>query len=163
VTSVRDRRPSDSAESSRREHDLLGTDYEPAIPGLQRAAVKQLSGPAIRLDLPKAELLVSQFQETAEHRRWTLLAVAIMVNHFHVVVQVPDDPDPRRVLAGFKAYATRTLNQRFGKPPSGTWWTTNGSKRKLADGAALNAAVQYVLYKQPNPLIVWSPRLGRIA
>jgi REP element-mobilizing transposase RayT len=162
VTSVRDERTNDRPTDVRFEHDDPQTPYEPAIPGLQHAAVEQLSGPPIYLDLPMAELLLSQFQETAAHRRSTLLAVAIMVNHFHVVVQVSDDPDPRRVLADFKAYGSRALNQRFGKPQSETWWTTNGSKRKLADEIALNAAVQYVLYKQPNPLIVWSPGLGRI-
>jgi hypothetical protein len=95
VTSVRDARMDDRPTIVRFEHDCPLTPYEPAIPGLLHAAVEQMSGPPIYLDLAKAELLLFQFQETAEHRRWTLLAVAIMVNHFHVVVQVPDDPDPR--------------------------------------------------------------------
>ena len=37
-----------------------------------------------------------------------------------------------------------------------------GSKRKLATDAALANAISYTLYKQPNPLIVWSPEHGRI-
>jgi len=66
------------------------------------------------------------------------------------------------MLADFKAYASRALNRSFGKPPSDTWWTTNGSKRKLKDELALAAEIHYVLYKQPNPLVVWSPETGRI-
>ena len=50
----------------------------------------------------------------------------------------------------------------FGAPASETWWTERGSKRKLADERALHAAIHYVLYKQPNPLVVWSPETGRI-
>jgi REP element-mobilizing transposase RayT len=85
-----------------------------------------------------------------------------MANHFHLVVEVADDPDPGRLLADFKAYGTRTLNRRYGKTPSETWWTDNGSKRKLGNERALADAVHYVLYKQPHPLVVWSPELGRL-
>ncbi len=33
----------------------------------------------------------------------------------------------------------------------------NGSKRKLANQAAIASAVNYVLHKQPNPLVTWAP------
>jgi hypothetical protein len=85
-----------------------------------------------------------------------------MTNHFHLVVQLADDPEPRKVLADFKASGSRVLNRRYGKPASETWWTGNGSKRKLKDEEALLNAINYVLYKQPNPLLVWSAELGRI-
>ena len=61
-----------------------------------------------------------------------------------------------------KLVRIRSLNRRFGKPPSDTWWTSKGSKRKLKDDDALAAAIYYVLYKQRNPLVVWSPEMGRI-
>ncbi len=121
-----------------------------------------MKGPPIGLDFEKAEAVLAQFQETAGFRTWTLRAVAIMVNHFHIVVQVTDDPQPTKILADFKAYATRCLNRRWNKPASETWWTTNGSKRKLPNDRALANAINYVLYKQPNPLVVWSSEFGRI-
>jgi REP element-mobilizing transposase RayT len=162
VTSVRDRRPEDSAEPARVEHDLPGEPWEDAIPGLQRSALELMRGPPIYLELLKAEALLSQFQETASCRGWQLQAVAIMNNHFHLVVQVTGDPTPKKILSDFKAYGSRKLNELYGKPPSETWWTTNGSKRKLRDVAAVESAVNYVLYKQPNPLIAWCPERGRI-
>jgi REP element-mobilizing transposase RayT len=162
VTSVRDLRPGDEPTSSRFEHDIPGEPWEDPRPGLRRSAVEQLRGRPIYLDVGKAEILLAQFQETAQYRGWTLRAVAIMANHFHIVIEVPKDPDPRRVLADFKAYGSRTLNERYGLPDSETWWTTNGSKRKLRNEAALAAAIEYVLYKQPHPLLIWSSELGRI-
>jgi REP element-mobilizing transposase RayT len=162
VTSVRDLRPEDEPSPVRFEHDLPGEPYEDEIPGLHRSALEQMSGPPIYLDLEKAEVVLAQFQETANYRGWTLLAVAIMANHFHLVVTVPDDPHPRKILADFKAYGTRRLNRHYGVPPSETWWTNKGSKRKLHDATALAAAVCYTLYKQPYPLVVWSPELGRL-
>jgi len=121
-----------------------------------------MKGPPIYFDLEKAETVLGQLQETAAYRRRVLRAVAVMYNHLHLVVQVPDDPDPGQMLADFKAYCSRALNRRFGTPPSDTWWTTKGSKRKLKNEEALAAAIYYVLYKQPNPLLVWSPETGRI-
>jgi REP element-mobilizing transposase RayT len=70
------------------------------------------------LDLAKAELLLDQFRETATIRKWPLQAAAIICNHFHLIVTVADDPDPEKILADFKAYGSRRLNQRYGKPPS---------------------------------------------
>jgi REP element-mobilizing transposase RayT len=161
VTSVRDVRPGEEPPNARFEHDLPGEPYEEALPGLNRSAAAQCKGPPIFLNPVQAEIALAQFQETAAHRSRTLQAVAVMSNHFHVVVQVSDDPEPGRLLADFKAYLSRALNRRFGKPPAGTWWTTNGSKRKLPDDRALAAATGYVL-RQPNPLVVWSLELGRI-
>ncbi|QDT69862.1 hypothetical protein MalM25_28050 [Planctomycetes bacterium MalM25] len=78
-----------------------------------------------------------------------------MPNHFHTVLSVPGDPEPRRLLIDLKAYGSRALNREFGEPNSGRWWTANGSKRKLPDQQAVATAVNYALHKQPNPLIVW--------
>jgi REP element-mobilizing transposase RayT len=162
VTSVRDLRPENAPTVVRVEHDLPGEPWEDEIPGLERSAREQMRGPPVFLDLAKAEALLAQFQETAAYRGWELRAVVIMANHFHIVVQVPDDPHPRKILADFKAYGSRTLNRRYGAPPSEAWWTEKGSKRKLADDEALAAAIHYVLYKQTRPLVVWSPELGRL-
>ena len=162
VTSVRDTRPDDPPSDFRLEHDIPGTPWEEEIPGLRHAAEEQMRGPPIYFDLEKAEIMLAQFRETAGYRAQVLRAVSVMYNHLHFVVQVADDPGPRRLLADYKAYGSRALNRRYGKPLSETWWTNKGSKRKLKDEQALAAAIHYVLYKQPNPLVVWSPETGRI-
>src|SRR5439155_5065496 len=108
VTSVRDIRPGDEPTPFRFEHDLPGEPYEDELPGLRRSALELMKGPPIYLDREKAELILLQFQETAGYRKWTLRAVAIMINHYHIVVEVPGDPKPTKILADFKAYATRT-------------------------------------------------------
>ncbi len=111
---MRDRRPGEPESEVRLEHDLPGQEPEPYIPGLYRAALEQLKGPPIYLDLAQAELVLAQFQETAANRGWLLRAAAIMCNHFHLVVRAPDEVDPGKMLADFKAYASRVLNRRYG-------------------------------------------------
>ncbi len=141
---------------------MPGEPWEESLPGLYGAALKQLKGPPIHFDLERAEVVLAQFQETSLHRGWTLDAVAVMHNHFHLVVRVADDPSPTKILADFKAYGSRALNRRYGTPLSETWWTTNGSKRRLKDDEHWKVAINYVLYKQPNPLVIWSRDLGRL-
>ena len=160
VGRVWEHRAGDPQEESRVVHDLPGTEYDEEMPGLQYASRALMKGPPIHLTTEHAKTLLSQFRETATHRGWELRAVAIMFNHFHIVVGVVGDPKPSKIVGDFKSWGTRTLSRRFGPPPSETWWTERGSKRKLPNEAALLAAIRYVLYDQTNPLLTWSPETG---
>lgn len=160
VGRVWEHRAGDDPNVVRIEHDLPGTPYDEGIRGLEEAAEGKLRGPPIALTVAHAEQLLEQFQETARHRVWELLAVAVMFNHFHIVVGVPGDPKPSKILGDFKSWGTRKLSAHFGEPESETWWSGSGSKRKLTDEQAVLNAVHYVLYEQPSALITWSPRTG---
>jgi REP element-mobilizing transposase RayT len=76
-----------------------------------------------------------------------------MANHVHLVVGVPGDPDPARLLQAFKAYASRALNRDAGGERR--WWTESGSRRILRGSDAVVAAVRYVM-GQEYPLVLWS-------
>ena len=162
VTSVRDRREGEALSSVRKEHDRPGEEWESEMPGLTRAAQKAMCGPSVELDLRAAEAVLDQLRETAGHRRWQLEAVSIMPTHFHVVTAAPFEIDGDKLLGDYKAYASRKLNRLCGRPASDQWWTDKGSTRPLYDDAAVAAAVHYALYKQPNPLVVWSRTHGRL-
>ena len=99
-----------------------------------------------------------QFEETARHRGYSIVVGAVMNNHVHLVVGVTGDPDPSDLLRDFKSYASRALNRRFGKPESGTWWTEQGSKRKVNDARHFEAVIVYVS-GQENPLAIWQGEL----
>jgi REP element-mobilizing transposase RayT len=157
VGRVRDVRPEEPPDTARIEHDIPGTPYDEDMPGLERASAELMKGPPIYIELAHADLLLRQFRETAEFRRWPLLAVAIMTNHIHLVVRTPAEANPTKVLGDFKAYGSRPLTARYGKPASETWWTYSGSKRILPDERAVADAVYYVLYKQCKPLLTWAP------
>ncbi len=84
-----------------------------------------------------------------------------MHTHLHLIVGVPGDPDPDKILGDFKAYGSRCLNQVSRSRRDGTWWTTGGSKRKLADGHSVEATVSYIR-QQPNPLLIWTRDEGLV-
>jgi REP element-mobilizing transposase RayT len=130
------------------------------MPELKESARSLLKGSPIFLDLAKAEIIGAQFRETAAYRNWELHAFSIMANHFHIIVTADEEVHSTSILGDFKSYASRALNRQWGKPLNGTWWTESGSRRLLPDEKALENAINYVLYRQPNPLLVWSNELG---
>jgi REP element-mobilizing transposase RayT len=123
--------------------------------GLYRSALASMKGDVISITQEQAEVLLRQFLETSTIRQWPMLAVAIMCDHIHIVIQVPDNADPEKVLGDIKAYGSRVLNRHWGKPDSGIWWTSRGSKRPKKDDAAIRNAVVYVL-TQENPHVIWA-------
>jgi REP element-mobilizing transposase RayT len=135
-------------------HNLPGTPCDEDVPPLQAYAAAIMTGDAVRLDIAQAQAVADQLRETATHRGWQLLALAVMANHVHVVVGVPGDPDPEKLLGDFKAWATRRLNTGWGRRDR--WWTQSGSRRKKQSPQAIRSAVLYVR-DQPRALVVWLP------
>lgn len=135
-------------------HNQTGMPIDADMPALREHALRLLKGKPIYLGTEQASLCLEQFRETAKIRQWQLLGIAIMANHVHLVVGVQDDPDPNKLLHNFKSYASRKLNTHCPRPPSETWWTKDGSKRKLPDLKAIQNAIGY-LRRQHAPLAMW--------
>ncbi len=136
-------------------HNTPGATPEAKVRGLVIDSRERMLGPTVYLNAAQAGVVLEQLHETARYRGWELAAVAVMANHLHLVVGVPGDPEPDTLLRDFKSYASRRLNAVVAKPASGTWWTQSGSRRKLPNDTAVQAAVEYVK-RQHSPLLVWS-------
>jgi REP element-mobilizing transposase RayT len=133
-------------------HNAPQTPCDADLPGLQAYAASIMTEEVVFLDMAQAKALAEQLRETADHRGWRLLALAVMANHVHVVFGVPGDPDPEKLLGDFKAWGTRRLNRVSGRREH--WWTQGGSKRRKKTAAALRAAIVYVR-DQAHALVVW--------
>jgi REP element-mobilizing transposase RayT len=143
-------------------HNTPGTTPDAKVRGLVIDSRERMLGPTVYLNAVQAGFVLEQLHETARYRGWELAAVAVMANHLHLVVGVPDDPEPDTLLRDFKSYASRRLNAVFAKPASGTWWTQSGSRRKLPNDTAVRAAVEYVK-RQHSPLLVWASGRRQLA
>jgi REP element-mobilizing transposase RayT len=146
VSEVRD------SEGNKVLHNEPGTPCDADLPALARFAASRMTEPGVLLNGAQAEAVALQLRETARHRGWRLLALAVMANHIHVLVGVPGDPDPEKLLGDFKAWCTRRLNQGWGQRDR--WWTQSGSRRRKKTADALRAALCYVR-DQPYALVVW--------
>ncbi|MBI1831267.1 MAG: transposase [Planctomycetes bacterium] len=143
------------ADASHVSHNIPGTPVDADMPGLKAYVLQHMRGEPVSLDKEDAETLIVQYQETARIRGWVLHAASVMFNHTHVLLGVPGDPEPQSILETLKSWATRALKKRCEIPANGTFWTSKGSKRKLANDEAIAAGVIYVVRKQPDPLVVW--------
>lgn len=135
-------------------NNVVGIAYDKDRPRLQEIAKSKLIGDLIYLQNEHTTTIRNQFEETAEHRGWVIVIAAIMANHIHLVVGVFGDPEPSNLLRDFKSYASGALNRQFSKPQSGTWWTEQGSKRKIKDARHFAAVVNYVR-NQKGAMNLW--------
>jgi REP element-mobilizing transposase RayT len=136
-------------------HNTPDTPYDSCLPVLVDHARSRLKGEPIRLNTPQAMTVRQQLEETSIYRGWTIRAGAVMANHVHLVVEVPATTATTDLLRDFKAYASRSLTDRFDRPVSGTWWTASGSCRHLPSDESLYRAIAYV-QQQEYPLTVWT-------
>lgn len=141
-------------------HNQVNTPPARPNPKLRKSVEQRLKGPPVFLHVTQADALLEQFQETTLHRHWTLGAVAIMATHLHVLIGVPGDPDPGKILGDLKSYGSRRLSRDQKRPASGTWWTTGGSKRKLDNEQVIPGVVHYIR-QQSHPLLIWTRDDGR--
>ena len=146
--------PKFAGSATERRMNEPGSSYDSGIERLRNTAKSRMTGPPILLTAEQAQAVRHQFEETAKHRGWMILAGAIMANHVHLVVAVTGDPDPSTIQRDLKSYASRTLTREFGRPRSETWWTEQGSRRKVIDWENLEVLLGYVR-EQTHPLECW--------
>jgi len=60
-----------------------------------------------------------------------------------------------KVMADFKSYASRRLNQRGIDAPDRKRWARHGSTRWLWNRDDVGAAIRYVVEEQGQPMAVW--------
>ena len=135
-------------------HNIRGTAIDAGRPALRKLAHAKLKGPPVLLTAEQANCVAHQFRVTAEHRNWTLVCLAVMSNHAHLLVGVQNDPDPGHLMRDFKAYGSRALNECFERPQGGTWWTEQGSKRLVREQRHFDAVRRYIR-NQHGALVVW--------
>ena len=140
--------------ASRVEHDQVGTEYDRDIPGLRRAALATMKGVPVYLSAEQCSVVRNQFLQTAKFWNWEVDAIALMANHFHIVISADESLPTDDLFRRFKSYASRELNKRWPRPKSGTWWTASGSRRRLPDERSRDDAIRYVL-NQHQPLAIY--------
>jgi len=89
-------------------------------------------------------------QDHGRVRGWPIHAIAVRSNHIHVVVE-NSGVAPERVMAQFKAWATRRLRESGRAVASERVWVDEGSTRYLWKQQSVADAVRYVEEGQDVP------------
>ena len=120
----------------------------PALERYERATLKE---PPFLLDEPRRRAVLEAFLELCAFDGWTLHAAHVRTNHFHTVVTA--ECTPEKTLVRMKAYASRALNQRFGRRQR--YWSRHGSTIWLWNDRNVDRAVEYVVQRQGEPMAVY--------
>lgn len=132
------------------EHNAPGTAVlSPDAMREQRSRLKMRQDP-YRLDAARRQLVLRTICEVAAYRNWTLWAVHVRSNHVHIVITA--ECKPEKVMTDLKAWASRRLREAFTENADRDRWTEHGSTRWLNSDEALQAAVQYTLHEQGEPM-----------
>jgi len=95
-------------------------------------------------------MVLESVREVCVVRDWHMVAAHVRSTHVHCVVGYVERPN--RVLADFKAYASRALNQTEGYRRRRA---REGSTRRLPTSAAVASAVRYVVDGQGDAMAVY--------
>ena len=134
-------------------HNRFGAPYLSANPARVRSNARRMEETPYEMDRHRRDLVLQTIQEICSYRGWILLAAHVRTNHVHVVVQAAAPPE--RVMNDFRVLASRKLNEKGLDRPQRKRWSRHGSTRYLWTSKHVEAAVQYVIYKQGSPMAVF--------
>ena len=134
-------------------HNEVGTPFIPADQEREWAERQQLKESPYVLDEVRREVVLRTIQEVARHRGWALWALHVRSNHVHAVVTAQATPE--KVMADFKAYASRRLRERLGETAERARWTQHGSTLYLWTEEEVAAKVEYTVNGQGTPMAVY--------
>ncbi|MBY0262333.1 MAG: hypothetical protein K2Q20_08300 [Phycisphaerales bacterium] len=138
-----------------RQRNVYGT---PLIPPDQAWLIRReasLKHPAVELSAGQRFVVDAAIREVVTHRGWRLSALNVRTTHVHAVVVGAATPE--KMMADFKAYATRRMREAGVVDRDVQPWAHHGSTRHLHNEQGFIAAVRYVLEEQGAPLPMVDP------
>ena len=136
--------------SVNRFHNRYGTPRLPPNEGWKKYNRDALKQSPVRLGSRQRRAIEEAIRETCKKRRWDFWTTNVRTNHIHTVVSAQCKPE--KILAAFKANATRKLREAGCWHSSRSPWVDRGSKKYLWTEADVINAVAYVDYDQGEPL-----------
>jgi REP element-mobilizing transposase RayT len=131
-------------------HIRFGTPRIPQNEQWKKYNRSMLAQSPVKLSRHQRVTIEEAIRETCKIRKWGFWVTNIRSNHVHTVVSAPCKPD--KILASFKANATRKLREAGCWNSSRSPWVDRGSKRYLWNEQDLINAIVYVEYEQGEPL-----------
>jgi len=126
-----------------RDHNTPGTPLLAADTRRQALNIERMKSAAVMLSAAMQAVVSHAVVQLCDERAWHLMACNVRSTHVHVVVGCWG-VGPERVLAQFKARATRDLRLGGLVAPDVRLWTRHGSTRWINHETGLGAAIAYV-------------------
>ncbi|MFZ3342237.1 MAG: hypothetical protein WA213_15235 [Terriglobales bacterium] len=133
-----------------RQHNQPGSRAVDADPGRSALERRLMNQPPYILDAPRRKAVLAALLDRAIERGWPLIAAHVRSTHVH-------NRHRRRRSSGkrndrHETCASRRLNQSGFDTPDRKRWARHGSTRWLRSRENIDAAIQYVIEKQGDPM-----------
>jgi REP element-mobilizing transposase RayT len=138
--------------SVHRRNRVHRTPFYPPMRGLVRAEKILLANEPVQLDAVRRRVVEGAVRSVCGYRAWVLHALAVRVEHVHVVLSTKPEISPERVMTSLKAWATRRMVEEGALPGGVQTWSRHGSTRYLWSPRGVETARRYVLEEQGGPL-----------
>jgi REP element-mobilizing transposase RayT len=132
---------------------VYGTDPLPEMPLLAEFEQEHLGGPPFIMSYADAHVALAGVKAACARRRWDLIACHARTTHVHSVVH--GEIEPEAIMDAMKAYATRRLNKTHPEDLARRRWSRHGSTKYLWEPEDVEAAIEYVLHEQGEPIAVF--------
>jgi REP element-mobilizing transposase RayT len=133
--------------SVNRENNQYGDSFIASAPNLCRKERDALKNPRFLLKQSQRNLVLESILQVCRFRGWLAHAVHVRSNHVHIVVSGTEKPE--KMMADFKAYATKAMRQSDNNTPTfKKYWTRHGSTKYLWTKESLALAIGYVENEQ---------------
>jgi REP element-mobilizing transposase RayT len=136
-----------------RRHNVPFTDALPDDPNRLEAERKELREQPYAMDDRRRGIVLAALLEVCLHRGWAPLAAHVRTTHVHTVLHALEAPE--KVMNDLKAWASRKLNETGIDHGRRRRWTRHGSTRYLWEPSHVEAAIQYVISEQGEPMAVF--------
>jgi REP element-mobilizing transposase RayT len=138
----------DARSSIQQRHRGRGPAQLPPLPKLECAMEALLTHSPVRFAPDQRDCVADTIRKVCEHHTWIVHALAVLSEHVHMVVSVPPQMPPERVMNTLKSWATRRLVES-GLFPAGTRaWGRHGSTRYIWTETGIEDACRYVSHHE---------------
>ncbi len=133
--------------SVNRENNQYGSSFVTPAPYLCRKERDTLKNPKFLLEKSQRNLVLKNILQVCKFCGWLAHAVHVRSNHVRIVVSGSEKPE--KMMADFKAYATKAIRQSNNSTPKfKKYWTRHGSTKYLWTKESLASAIRYVKNEQ---------------
>jgi REP element-mobilizing transposase RayT len=119
--------------------------------------VKARTGDVVRLPRDVREVIANAIVRPLGDAGYKVLAVSVVSDHVHIVVELPDDPRQIKAIIGD---AKRRASRAIKRTHPGAVWSAGCDYEPLDDRHRVRSEVEYVLFKQGADAWTWSFRDG---
>ena len=114
---------------------------DPDLEDLNRG---QMRGAPVLLTHEQRAYIQQTIPALCQRGNWRLRCCAAASDHVHALLDIDPSVHGEKVRRLLKRWLTQALDQRWQRPPGGSWWAEQGSNKAIHDDAYLTNAYAYI-------------------